>query len=285
MISEAMRILNARDRLISLDHTIIIGTLNVTPDSFYDGGKFVIPEIALAHAHTMAEDGADIIDIGGESTRPGSESISAETELSRLVPVLSLLLEKLTIPISIDTTKAEVARECLRMGAHIINDVSGLQDPQMRKVIAEYNVPAVIMHMKGIPKIMRYSTQTQEALYTDVIGEIKTFLFKRAKEAKKDGISQIIIDPGIGYGKRLEDNLAIIKNLAEFKALGYPILVGVSRKSFIGKLLNLEPEDRLEGTLAANTACILYGADMLRVHDVKEAKRAAAVAKAIAQSE
>jgi len=262
--------------VLSLEHPLVMGVLNVTPDSFSDGGQFFSPDKAIAHAKQMVKNGADIIDIGGESTRPRSKRISKEEELRRVLPVIDILLKEPQIPLSIDTIKPEVADECLKLGVHILNDVTGLRNEQMIEVAARYNVPTIIMHMQGTPETMQV-----HPTYGEVIEDIKTHLKEQAQKAQAAGISQVIIDPGIGFGKTVEHNLAIIKNLRSFKELGYPLLVGPSRKTFMGKILNLEAQDRLEGTLAAVTACVLNGADILRVHDVKECKRAITIAHAI----
>jgi len=269
-------ILSCRDIKLKLNRPIIMGILNVTPDSFSDGGKFFSKEKAIAHAKQMVADGADIIDIGGESTRPNSTRISKEEELRRVLPVLKILLKEVKVPISIDTMKSEVAEACLTAGAHLLNDVTGLRNKKMVEVAARHNVPTIIMHMQGTPETMQLNPK-----YTNVIKEIKDYLLRQAKAAEKAGIKQIIIDPGIGFGKSLEHNLTIIKHLAQFQELGYPLLVGPSRKSFIGKILQVEADQRLEGTLAAVTACVLNGANIIRVHDVKESKRAAIIADAI----
>jgi len=253
-----------------------MGILNVTPDSFSDGGKYMTVEKAVDQAKKMVSEGADIIDIGGESTRPGSEAVRIEEELRRVLPVVDRLLKEISVPISIDTMKPEVADECLYRGVHILNDITGLRNEEMTKVAAHYNVPVIIMHMQGTPKVMQ-----EKPHYNDVIKEIKNYLQKQAREAQKRGISQVIIDPGIGFGKTVEHNLLILKHLREFKMLDYPLLVGLSRKSFIGKILDLPVEDRLEGTLTAITACLLNGADIVRVHDVKECKRVLKVVGAI----
>ncbi|MDZ4285344.1 MAG: dihydropteroate synthase [Candidatus Sungbacteria bacterium] len=257
------------------DSTKIMGILNVTPDSFSDGGMFRSVDAAVAYAEQMALDGADIIDIGGESTRPGSEPICLEEELRRVVPVVEELVKRISVPISIDTTKPEVAEECLRLGATMINDVSGLGDADMRKVAAKYNVPVVIMHMQGTPLTMQANPH-----YKNVINEIIEHLALRAAIARREGIEQIIIDPGIGFGKGLDDNLQIIHNLSRFQA-SYPIMVGPSRKGFIGTITQRRVEERLYGTIAAVTACVLNGAHIVRVHDVKECKDAVLVADAI----
>ncbi len=261
---------------ILLDRTIIMGILNLTPDSFSDGGLFMDKDKAVAHARKMIEDGADIIDIGGESTRPGSDSVSKEDELARVLPVIESISKELDVPISIDTYKPKVAEQCLESGAHIINDISGLRDKEMAKVAKKYGAPVVIMHMKGEPKNMQ-----SNPVYKNAVVEIKNFLAERVKEAKKFGIENIIIDPGIGFGKTTEHNLQILKNLDKFKELGCPIIVGPSRKSFIGNITGLPVNERLEGTLASIAISILNGADIVRVHDVKECKRAAMIADAI----
>jgi dihydropteroate synthase len=252
--------------------THIMGILNVTPDSFSDGGEFYQPEQAIERGIQMAEEGADIIDIGAESTRPGAEPISTEEELQRLVPVLEGLLKKVDVPISIDTYKSSIAEMALKAGAHIINDISGLRfDPQMKDIVAKYRVPVVIMHIKGDPRNMQ-----QNPYYDDLIGEIYGYFDESIRIAEGAGIKRenIIIDPGIGFGKRLMDNYEILRRLYEFQGLGCPILIGPSRKSFIGKVLDLPPDQRLEGTIAAVAIGIQNGAHIVRVHDVKEISRA-----------
>ena len=227
----------------------------------------------------MAEEGADIIDVGGESTRPGSNPLTVEEELFRVTPVIEALSKEIDIPISIDTYKAKVAKEALDAGAQMINDISALRfDPEMKKVAAEYNVPIVLMHIKGTPRNMQ-----ENPWYEDVIGEITEYLREGIKIATDAGIDpdKIIIDPGIGFGKRLEDNLNILKNLKKFSILECPILMGCSRKSFIGKILDLPVEERLEGSLAAMAVAIMNGANIIRVHDVKESKRVTNIIDAI----
>ena len=265
----------------SFDRTIIMGVLNVTPDSFSDGGHHLSPDKALLKAKQMVEDGADILDIGGESTRPFSSPVSAREELGRIVPVLEGLKE-LDIPISIDTRKPEVAQKALDTGAHMVNDVSGLRDEGMMKLVAEKKVPVVIMHMKGEPKSMQENPE-----YGDVVGEIKEFFKTTVKKAADHGIKddRIIIDPGLGFGKTTEHNIEIIKRLDEFRSLGFPVLVGASRKTFIGKILGLDVGERLEGSLAAMAASIMNGADIVRVHDVKESVRVARFVDALKRVE
>jgi dihydropteroate synthase len=260
--------------------TYIMGVLNVTPDSFSDGGLFFSEKKAIEHAFRLIEDGADIIDIGGESTRPGSEPIPIEEEIRRTVPVIKAISKEIKVPISIDTYKSELARHALDTGASIVNDISGLRfDPDMPKVVAEYGVPAIIMHIKGRPKDMQ-----QNPVYEALLPEIMDYLKVSIGLAIKSGISEdkIIIDPGIGFGKTLEHNLEIIKNLKEFTLLGKPIAIGVSRKAFIGKILgDVPPLERLEGTAAAVAISIFNGANIVRVHDVKEISRVVKVADAI----
>lgn len=257
--------------------THLMGILNVTPDSFSDGGKYGDVEKALQHALRMVEEGADFIDVGGESTRPGSEAISLEEELRRVIPVIEQLSRRTTIPISIDTYKSEVARRALDAGASVVNDISGLHfDPAMVEVIAEKQASVVLMHIKGTPRTMQHNPE-----YSDVVAEIISYLRESINRAEQNGIQQILIDPGIGFGKLLEHNLEIIRRLSEFRQLGYPVLVGPSRKSFIGTVLNLSVDERLEGTACAVAASVFNGAAVVRVHDVKEMKRVIVMADAI----
>ncbi|MCG1025706.1 MULTISPECIES: dihydropteroate synthase [Dehalobacter] len=248
--------------------TLIMGILNVTPDSFSDGGKFDNIENALKQAEKMVADGADMLDIGGESTRPGYGGVSAEEEWSRLEPVLKALIPVCSVPISIDTQKAAVAAKSLRLGAHIINDIWGLQkDPEMAGVIAEYQAPVVIMHNQDHTE------------YKNMMGEILSFLERSIEMALDCGLTQnqIIVDPGIGFGKTPEQNMEVLSRMEEFKSLGCPLLLGVSRKSVIGRTLNLPVDQRLEPTIALGTLGIVAGADILRVHDVPENKKAALI--------
>jgi dihydropteroate synthase len=268
-----------KGRLDLSSRTHIMGILNVTPDSFSDGGKFFKFEDAVARGMKMVEEGADIIDVGGESTRPESDPVSTQEELSRVIPVISSLVKNKDIPISIDTYKAEVARQALDAGAQMINDISALRfDPQMRNLVRESGVPVVLMHIKGTPKNMQ-----KDPSYQNVIAEISQYLKESIQMARDAGIEtgKIIIDPGIGFGKRLQDNLNILKNLKEFSILGCPILIGCSRKSFIGRILGLPTEERLEGSLAALAASVINGANMVRVHDVKESKRVVGILDAV----
>ncbi|MEO0102970.1 MAG: dihydropteroate synthase [candidate division WOR-3 bacterium] len=257
----------------------IMGILNLTPDSFYDGGRYLKPDEALRQAEKMAEEGADFIDIGAESTRPGSKPISAKEEIARLKPILSLIKKKLKIPISCDTYKSAVADFALKEGCEIINDISALRfDKKMAKLLAEKNAYCILMHIKGRPQTMQKNPK-----YEDLMGEIYHYLKERIAFAQKEGIKgeKIIVDPGIGFGKRLDDNYEIIRRLKELRGLGKPILLGPSRKSFIGLTLNLPVEERLEGSLAACVLALINGANILRVHDVKETKRAVKMAEAI----
>ena len=245
----------------------IMGILNVTPDSFYDGGKFDVKEKAVGRAIEMVENGADIIDVGGESTRPGSERISLEKEKERVIPVIKELKNKIDVKISIDTYKPEIAEAAVEAGADIVNDVFGLRKEGMIQKIAELDVPIIIMHMQGEPKNMQ-----DNPVYEDVITDISSFFIQQTEKAIEVGVKEenIIIDPGIGFGKKLEHNLEILKRLDEFKSLGYPILLGASRKSFLGQILNKKAENRLSGSLAVAADAVTKGAGILRVHDVRE---------------
>jgi dihydropteroate synthase len=260
--------------------THVMGILNVTPDSFSDGGIFFSREAAIEQGLKMVEDGADIIDIGGESTRPGSEPLRIDEELRRTIPVIESLSKQIPVPISIDTYKAEVAQRALDAGASMVNDISGLRfDPALPKVIADYRVPVVIMHIRGTPKNMQV-----HPVYEALIMEIVEYLRLGIRIAVQAGVREdlIIVDPGIGFGKTYDHNLQILRDLPELISLEKPILVGPSRKAFIGKILdNAPPSDRLEGTAAAVAVSILNGASMVRVHDVKEMIRVARVVDAI----
>lgn len=261
------------------ERTLLMGVLNVTPDSFSDGSLYLEKEKAIAHGLKMAEEGADIIDIGGESTRPGSKPLDVEQELRRVIPVIESLAKEDLVPLSIDTYKATVARAAIEAGAQMVNDISGLRfDPGLAQVVAERGLPLVLMHMRGTPQTMQ-----QDVHYESLFSEILLSLQGSIAEAEFAGVEpgQIIIDPGIGFGKTLEQNLLIIRNLYEFRSLGKPILMGTSRKSFIGKILNADVKDRLEGTLATVTAAVLHGAHIIRCHDVLQVKRAVDVADAI----
>jgi dihydropteroate synthase len=256
-----------------------MGVLNVTPDSFYDGGKFFDSVSAIFRAERMFAEGADIIDIGGESTRPGAEPVTLDEELRRVIPVIEAVRKRLPIAISIDTYKSEVARKALDAGADMVNDISGLQfDPEMAGLVASRGVPIVLMHIQGTPRTMQLDPH-----YENVVEDVILALGESIKKAESHGISgnRIVVDPGIGFGKTSKDNLLILKHLGEFKRLGKPIQIGVSRKSFIGRVLDLPEGERLEGSLAAAAAAILLGADIVRTHDVKETVRAARLIDAI----
>ena len=252
--------------------TLVMGIVNVTPDSFSDGGKFFLPEVAISHASKLITQGADIIDIGGESTRPGAEQVSESEELKRVIPVIEKIrTDNPTILISIDTTKASVAKHAVEAGADIINDVSGLSfDNNMIGIVESFNIPVVIMHMKGNPQNMQLNPK-----YKDIVNEILDFFKMKIKIAIQSGInrSMIILDPGIGFGKTVEHNFELLSRLNEFNVLELPIMIGPSRKSFIGITLDLPPEDRVEGTAAAVSAGVMNGASIVRVHDVKSMKR------------
>jgi dihydropteroate synthase len=276
----ANRIIKCGKYNLELDkRTLIMGIINVTPDSFSDGGQFFDAEKAIEHAKRMAMEGADIIDIGGESTRPGSEPVTMEEEMRRVIPVIEGIANEVKVPISIDTCKSEVAKAALEKGASMVNDISALRfDPKIADVVVEHDVPLVLMHMKDKPNNMQVNPT-----YTSVLSEIREFLRERVEFAASKGVPResIIIDPGIGFGKTVEHNYEIIKKLEDLKSLDLPILIGTSRKSFIGKTLGLDVDERLEGTLATITMSIINGADVVRVHDVKEALRAARMTDAI----
>ncbi len=257
-----------------------MGVLNITPDSFSDGGLFLDPARAVDHAELMVADGADIIDIGGESTRPGSEPVALEDELSRVIPVISALTKHLSVPISVDTCKSAVARRAIDAGASMVNDIFGLRsDPEMARVVASTGVPVCVMHIRGTPKIMQKNPS-----YEALIPEIMDSLRQSIGIALDAGIAEenIIVDPGIGFGKTFNHNLEILNRLKEFSALGKPLLIGVSRKAFIGKILDDAPvQDRLAGTLAAVAVAVCNGAQIVRVHDVKVTSQAVRVVDAI----
>ena len=270
--------------------TLIMGVLNVTPDSFSDGGIFFNFDKAVAHGEKLIRDGADIIDIGGESTRPFSDPVTVEEEIERVVPVIEKLAKHISIPISIDTTKAKVAKRALEAGASIVNDIGALRlDPGMAPVVAEFGVPVILMHMLGTPKTMQDSPK-----YDDLIKEIKSFLADAIKRAEKNKIpkTRVIIDPGIGFGKTVEHNLLLIKNLHEFSSLNVPVLIGSSRKAFIRKILKSETDQDIRpdlpivetGTQASVAAAILNGAHIVRVHDVANTFATAKIADAIKQA-
>lgn len=253
--------------------TYIMGILNVTPDSFSDGGDFDSVEKALKHAKEMVEEGADMIDIGGESTRPGHTYVDSEEEIRRVVPVIKALRKEISLPMSIDTYKADVAEEALKLGVEMVNDVWGLRrDKNMANVIAKYDAEVCIMH-----------NQDGTEYDKDIMEAIKDFLNESIKMALDAGVKKekIVLDPGIGFGKTFEQNLEVLRRLGELKDLGYPILLGTSRKSVIGNVLHLEPKDRVEGTVATTVLGVRDGVDIVRVHDVTENLRASKMADAI----
>jgi dihydropteroate synthase len=263
--------------------TLIMGILNVTPDSFSDGGKYFSPQVAAAHGRHMIDDGADIIDIGGESTRPkgsygeGAQTVSAEEELRRILPVLKELRKAGDGLLSIDTYKAEVAEQAIMEGADIINDISGLTlDPQMAAVVARHHAALVVMHMQGTP-----ATMQDDPHYGNVVDEVKLELSARAATARAAGIDTVIIDPGFGFGKNYRHNLLLLKHLGSLKEIGCPILVGTSRKGFIGTATETEIGDRLDGTSATVAIAIMNGAAIVRVHDVRQMKRVAMMTDAV----
>jgi dihydropteroate synthase len=248
--------------------TLVMGILNITPDSFSDGGRFLDVDSAVEQGLRMAGDGAAIIDVGGESTRPGSQSVSTEEQIKRVVPVIESLTKKVNVPISIDTYDYEVAKAALDAGASIINDITALGDERMGRLAAGESVPLILMHMQGRPQTMQ-----NNPTYNDVVKEVLEFLLDRAKKAEQFGISRekIFIDPGIGFGKTLEHNLELLRNIDKFVATGYRVLVGTSRKRFIGTLTGKEkPSDRIFGTAATVAFCVAAGVSVVRVHDAAE---------------
>jgi dihydropteroate synthase len=261
------------------ERTLVMGIVNVTPDSFSDGGAFLDPAAAVEHGLRLASEGADILDVGGESTRPGAAPVSTEEELRRVVPVVRGLAARCAVPVSVDTTKAAVARAALDAGASIVNDISALRfDPALGPAVAAAGAALVLMHMRGEPRTMQ-----QEPRYDDLLGEVRAELAAALARAEAAGIDpgRTLLDPGIGFGKTLEHNLALIERLAELEALGRPILVGPSRKSFIGRITGAPPGERVEGTLAACCLAAARGAHAVRVHDVAAVRRGLAVADAI----
>ncbi len=260
---------------------LVMGIVNITPDSFYDGGKYFSHQEAIAQLEKLIAEGADIIDLGAASSKPGAENIGADAELERLIPVLEYLVNKhKNIPASIDTYHSKVARETVKRGASFINDISGGSlDPEMFKTIGDLKVPYVLMHIQGTPKTMQI-----EPHYTNVVDEVFEYFSTRIKELMHAGSEQIILDPGFGFGKTLEHNFALLKNLERFKSLGFPIMAGISRKSMINKVLKTKPENALTGTITLNTIALLNGANILRVHDVKEAKQVVALVQKVKSS-
>lgn len=260
---------------------LFMGILNVTPDSFSDGGEFFEPEAAAARALEMLDEGADVVDVGGESTRPGADPVSAEEEARRVVPVVrEILARRPDAAVSVDTYRAETAEAALEAGARVVNDVTALRgDPRMAAVVAEARCPVILMHMKGEPKSMQ-----EHPFYDDVVREVREFLAVRAEHAVAAGVEpeKIIVDPGIGFGKTLEHNLELLRNLEAIVELGFPVLVGASRKRFVGTITGVEEaRERVAGTLAANVLAREKGATLFRVHDVRANREALAVADAV----
>lgn len=258
---------------------LLMGIVNVTPDSFSDRNRFIDPDAACDRAHALAAEGADLVDVGAESTRPGARPVSAAEEMDRLLPVLERLLKDPPCPVSVDTSKPEVAEAALALGAHMINDVTGLAaGPALARVCARYGAGLALVHMQGTPGTMQDAPR-----YEDLLGEVRARLAAAVEMAQAEGVAPeaICVDPGIGFGKTVAHNLTLLKRLRAFGALGRPILVGPSRKNFIGAVLGLPPEERLEGTLAACAAAVYGGVHILRIHDVLAVRRAVRVAEAI----
>lgn len=274
-------ILDCAGKHLDLADTQVMGILNVTPDSFSDGGSFDVPERALTHARQMVADGAAIIDVGGESTRPGAQSVTVAEELERVIPVIQAISAELDVPVSVDTSKPEVMREAVQAGAGMINDVYGFRQPGALETAAELGVPVCIMHMQGEPRTMQ-----SEPEYTDVVAEVKAFLAERISSCVAAGIAaeRIVVDPGFGFGKTLEHNLSLLKHLDSFHELGMPLLVGMSRKSMIGTVLEAPLDERLHGSVAVATIAGWLGARLLRVHDVKATVDAVKMVTAVARA-
>lgn len=278
-----MELILGEYRLPLGQRTYVMGILNVTPDSFSDGGQYLDPGRAVARGLEMVAQGADLIDVGGESTRPGAEPVPVEEELRRVIPVIRRLAREVRVPISIDTYKARVAEAAVDAGARLLNDISaGRFDPEMPRLAARTGLPLVVMHMKGTPQTM------QEApWYEDVVGEVDQFFRERIQALTEAGVAreQLILDPGLGFGKRTQDNLVLLGQLGRFRHWGLPLLVGPSRKSFLGEVLGTPPQDRLEGTLAAVVTAVVQGADLVRVHDVEAIDRARRVVDALVRAD
>ena len=272
--------MNCRGKRLTLGaYTHVMGILNVTPNSFSDGGQYLDVQQALGHAKLMVDEGATLIDIGGESSRPGASPVSSTEEVSRVLPVIRAVVDSLDVVISIDTSKAEVARKALDAGAHIVNDITALRgDPEMVSVVAEMGAGLILMHMKGTPRTMQQAPQ-----YEDVVRDVCASLTERVQYAEAQGVvpERIIIDPGIGFGKTTEHNIELLKRLSEFRSLNKPLLIGTSRKSFIGNILGLPITERVEGTVATVCWSIAHGADIIRVHDVNANVRAALMTDAL----
>jgi dihydropteroate synthase len=270
-----------RHKTRSLGPGALMGVLNVTPDSFSDGGQFSSLELALAHAQKLVRDGANILDIGGESSRPGAPRVPLDTELARVIPLIEAIKHAgLEVLISIDTRKPEVARAALRAGADLVNDVTTLRDPAMRAACAEAGVPAIIMHVRGDPETMRYSSESYP--FVDVVREVRNELEAAANLALRDGVPSVVLDPGFGFGKSIEQNLELIRGLPELKSLGHPLLLGASRKSTLGRITGIEnASERDPGSIAAHLFGLTRGADILRVHDVAGHRQAIKIWQAL----
>ncbi|MCC2615795.1 dihydropteroate synthase [Aestuariibacter halophilus] len=267
-----------KNKTLSLDRPRIMGILNVTPDSFSDGGLYRQRDAALSHAQAMLEAGADFIDIGGESTRPGAAAVSEQEELDRVIPIIEAVANNLDVVVSVDTSKASVMREAVKAGAGLINDVRALQEPGALDAAVSSGAAVCLMHMQGQPRTMQTDPH-----YTDVTNDVMQFLQQRMVACEKSGMSRdrLMVDPGFGFGKTLEHNYQLLADLPLLHRLGVPLLVGMSRKSMIGQLLNRQTEDRLAGSLAAATIAAMYGAHIIRVHDVKDSVDAVKVVNAL----
>ncbi len=276
-------VLSFKEKKMDLARKVaVMGILNLTPDSFYNGGRYTTQSRVLKRVEEMVKEGADLIDVGGESTRPGAKEVDLEEEIRRVIPVISKMRELFEIPVSIDTYKAKVAKEALEAGVDMVNDISGLRfDPRLKEVVARSGAAVVLMHIKGTPRDMQNNPQ-----YESLMGEVISCLSGSIRLAQKAGIDleKIIVDPGIGFGKTSQHNLQILNHLGELRSLGRPILIGASRKSFIGNVLNLPLEERLEGGLAAASFAVMQGAKIIRTHDVKPTRRAVDLTQAIIQS-
>jgi dihydropteroate synthase len=269
-----------RDRILDLtDRTLVLGIVNVTPDSFSDGGRYTTFDAAVAHGLKLIEQGADMLDVGGESSRPGAAPVSEQHELDRVLPVIERLASQISVPISIDTYKASTARQCVNAGAVIVNDITALGDPEMGRVVAQTGAGVILMHMQGVPATMQLAPH-----YADVVGEVRRFFQDRLQESLNNGIAleQVVFDPGIGFGKKTEHNLTLLARLAEFQELGRPVALGVSRKGLLGRLLDRPVEKRLAGSLAVASDALSRGAvQILRVHDVEKTRDAVTILTAL----
>ncbi len=271
-------VLDCGGRALDLSRTAIMGILNVTPDSFSDGGIFLARDAAVTHALAMVEEGADIIDVGGESTRPGAQPVSVQEELDRVIPVIEAIALAVPVPVSIDTSKPEIMRAAVAAGAGFVNDVRALREPYAVETVAALQVPVCLMHMQGEPRSMQHSPA-----YTDVVSEVRDFLQERIEACTTAGIplQRIVVDPGFGFGKTVEHNLGLLRHLGELRMLGTPILAGLSRKSMIGALLSLPVAQRLNASVALALIAVQNGATMLRVHDVRATREAIRMFEAV----